>query len=165
MYYLDILTAFYEQKVKYLVVGGLAVNLHGVPRLTSDLDILIALNKKNVVKMNRILSDLGYVPRVPVNPNDLGDMTIREKWIHEKNMKAFSFYHKKENSRVIDIVILSPVDYETASKHEMIKKAGPIDLHVISLNDLILMKEASGRKQDISDILLLQRMNELKGES
>ena len=37
MFYFEVFKAFYQEKIKYLVVGGLAVNLHGVPRITYDI--------------------------------------------------------------------------------------------------------------------------------
>ncbi len=64
MFYFDVLKTFYEEKVKYLVVGGLAVNLHGVPRVTNDIDIIISFDEINVRKIMRAASALGYVPRL-----------------------------------------------------------------------------------------------------
>ncbi len=46
MYYFDELGEFYKKKVDYLVVGGLAVNLYGIPRVTQDIDILISYDRK-----------------------------------------------------------------------------------------------------------------------
>ena len=65
MYYFDELGEFYRQKVDYLLVGGLAVNLYGIPRVTHDIDILISFERKNVEKLMEILKRLDYVPRVP----------------------------------------------------------------------------------------------------
>lgn len=41
MYYFEVLGGLYKNKVRYLIVGGLAVNLSGVPRVTQDIDIII----------------------------------------------------------------------------------------------------------------------------
>ena len=51
MYYFDILKEFFDRKIDYLIVGGLAVNLYGVPRVTQDIDIIIALDKENIFKL------------------------------------------------------------------------------------------------------------------
>ncbi len=46
MFYLEVFRALEEHKVRYLLVGGLAMNLHGVPRMTMDIDLVIALDTK-----------------------------------------------------------------------------------------------------------------------
>lgn len=48
MFYLEVFRALEEHKVRYLLVGGLAMNLHGVPRMTMDIDLVIALDTKNL---------------------------------------------------------------------------------------------------------------------
>jgi len=57
MFYFEVFEALNREKIKYMIVGRLAVNLHGVPRLTYGLN---AVQKK-----------LGYIPRLPVNPDNL----------------------------------------------------------------------------------------------
>ncbi|MEK6622610.1 MAG: hypothetical protein AABZ13_09015, partial [Planctomycetota bacterium] len=99
MFYFEVFNAFYQEKVQYLVVGGLAVNLHGVPRVTYDIDIIISTDRNNVLKLNRTLKNLGYVPRLPISPDDMADEKILKDWTENRNMKAFSFYHKKENHK------------------------------------------------------------------
>jgi hypothetical protein len=44
---LDVFASFQRHKVKYLVIGGIAAVLHGVPRATFDLDILIEASSDN----------------------------------------------------------------------------------------------------------------------
>ena len=62
MYYFDILKELFDRKIDYLIVGGLAVNLYGVPRVTQDIDIIIAFDKENIFKLNEVFKSLGYVP-------------------------------------------------------------------------------------------------------
>ena len=94
MYYFEILEGLYKSKVRYLVAGGLSVNLYGVPRVTQDIDIVIAMDRENVLKITSLLKELGYVPRLPVSPDDLANPDKVKDWIENKNLKAFSFYHK-----------------------------------------------------------------------
>lgn len=49
-----------DHQVKYLVVGGYAVNFHGYPRYTKDIDLWIWLNKANAQKMMKVLKDFGF---------------------------------------------------------------------------------------------------------
>jgi len=91
LYYFEIFEAFYLKKVKYLIVGGLAVNLHSVPRITQDIDIIISMNEEKLRKAIQTLEELDYISRLPVNPYDLSNSNIRNQWINEKNPHAFSF--------------------------------------------------------------------------
>jgi hypothetical protein len=95
MFYFEILEGLYEKKIRYLIVGGLSVNLYGVPRLTQDIDIIISTDRENILKIITVLKNHGYVPRLPVNPEDLADSDKVKDWIENGNLKAFSFYHKK----------------------------------------------------------------------
>jgi hypothetical protein len=77
--------------IDYLVVGGLAVNFHGIPRMTYDLNLMLLMESDNILKMVARLTKWGYRPRAPVDPRDLADPTKRESWIVQKGLKAFSF--------------------------------------------------------------------------
>ena len=161
MYYFEILKNFFENKIEYIIIGGLAVNLHGVPRVTQDIDILISMKKENILKINKILQNLDYVSKLPVDPDQLADDKIRKKWIKDKNLKAFSFYHKKDNYKIIDIVLISPVDYKTAFMHKIVKRVADIEINLMDLDDLIKLKTFSGREQDLSDVKLLKKIKQL----
>ncbi|OGF68301.1 MAG: hypothetical protein A2Y62_11400, partial [Candidatus Fischerbacteria bacterium RBG_13_37_8] len=122
MYYFDIMKGLYESNVKYLIVGGLSVNLYGVPRVTQDIDIIIAMNKDNIYKTATLLKKLGYHPQLPVDPMNLADPTILQDWILHRNLKAFSFYHKEHSYKVIDIVLAHPLDFEMSFQNKTVKK-------------------------------------------
>lgn len=157
MYYFEVLEAMYNSDVKYLIVGGLAVNLYGVPRVTQDIDLIISTSKPNVLKINAVLKNLGYVPRLPVNPEDLANCDKVKEWIENKNLKAFSFYHKKDNYKVVDILLVHPLDFEESFGNKTVKKAKKIEIYLVSMDDLIKTKEVSGRTQDLSDIEMLKK--------
>lgn len=163
MFYYELMEAFFRKRVRYLIVGGLAVNLYGIPRVTQDIDIIISMDRENIVKMNEALKELDYVPRLPVNPDDLADQDKLKEWIKEKNLKAFSFYHRIESFKVIDIVIVQPLDFEEAFQRKTIKNVGSIEVYLASIDDLIAMKQHVGRAQDLSDITLLKRVKEWMG--
>lgn len=102
--YENVFRELYKNKVRYIVVGGIAVNLYGVPRMTADLDLMVDLEKENVLKTVNILRSLGYVPKIPENPENLANQEKREEW-KKKNMKAFTFWNTKKPYKQIDILI------------------------------------------------------------
>jgi hypothetical protein len=161
VYYFEFLKELFNYNIDYLIVGGLAVNLYGVPRVTQDIDIIIALKKENITELNGVLRSLGYVPRLPgVNPEELADPVVRKDWIVNRKLKAFSFYHTKDAYKVVDIVLVHPLDFAKAFQKKTVKRAQGIAINLVSMNDLIKMKSFSGREQDLSDIELLKKIQQ-----
>lgn len=142
--------------IDYLVIGGLAVNFYGVPRMTYDIDLMILLQPENIKKLISKFAAWGYRPKIPVDPIELADEAKRNLWIKEKKMKAINFYNEKMPIKEIDIVFDSPIPYdELKSRAVMIELYGE-KIATISINDLIRLKENTGRKQDISDVEYLK---------
>ena len=125
--YENILREFQKQKVKYVLVGGIAVNLLGSLRSTADMDILVEMTDDNLRKIVAILKKKGYHVKQPVDPMGIANKKIRGYWINKKHLKALNFYKKKE-LKEIDIIIDSPVSFENARKsgdiEEMAKAMG-----------------------------------------
>jgi Nucleotidyl transferase AbiEii toxin, Type IV TA system len=159
MYYEKLFSALNKKKVKYAVVGGVAVNLYGIERATHDLDLLLAMDEENLLKTILVFKKLGYRPKVPVRPEDFANKQIREKWIKEKNMIVFSYIDFKNPYILIDIVISSFLKFEDAAKNINILTARDkkIKVPVVSIDDLIKMKKQAGRARDISDIEMLKK--------
>ena len=155
--YGEILKEFQKRNVKYIIVGGIAFNLLGGERSTSDLDILVEMGNANLAKIVKILTKRGYRVKQPVDPMGIADKSTREDWIHNKNMKAFNFY-KEEDFKEVDIIIETPVSFETAKKTIQHVKLDKITVPVISINNLIKMKREANRPIDQVDIQELQEV-------
>ena len=160
-FYEEILKAFQKQKVKYVLVGGFAVNLLGPMRATADLDILVEMSDDNLRKIVKILKKQDYRVRQPVDPMKIADEETRKDWIKNKHMKAFNFY-KEDELKEVDIVIESPVSFEEARKDVIWIKVDDLRLPVISVNKLIKMKKKTGRTVDKLDIEELRKIKKLR---
>jgi len=154
---LGIFRAFNDNKIKYIVVGGLAVNLHGIPRTTYDIDLLVEMSDENLKKYLCMLKSWGFKPKAPVNMKDCLKEENRKNWIKEKNMKAINFYNDKWAISEIDMLIDAPIDYSRAKAGAVNIKAEKVAIPVISIQDLIKMKKISKREQDLSDITHLKK--------
>jgi hypothetical protein len=159
--YEEILREFQDQKVKYVLVGGIAVNLLGSFRSTADMDILVEMSDVNLRKVVSILKQKGYRVKQPVEPMGIADEKTRHDWIHNKHMKAFNFY-KEDELKEVDIIIESPVSYEDARRGSTRIKVEDIVLRVISIDNLIKMKKNTGRDKDRLDIEELKKIKKLK---
>jgi predicted nucleotidyltransferase len=149
-----------ELGIDYLVVGGLAVNFHGVPRMTYDIDLMILLETENIQKLVNKFTQWGYKPKAPVNPKDFSEDLKRNSWIQEKGMKALNFYSETLPIGEIDIVINSPIPYETLREKAVVIQLQEVRVPVASIHDLIDIKLHAGRKQDLSDVEYLKLIME-----
>ena len=152
---LDFQTIFKELNglgIDYLVVGGLAVNFHGVPRMTYDIDLMILLEPDNILKLVTKLAQWGYKPKIPIDPRDLADEMKRHSWIVEKGMKALNFYSETLPIGEIDILIDSPIPYEELKNRAIKVELQDEKIPTASIHDLIELKVRAGRKQDLADV-------------
>lgn len=150
-----------KAQVKYLVVGGVAVNLYGYVRFTGDLDILVLLNESNLGKLEGVMKKLGYSERLPVSIMDLGDKKQVEKWLKEKNMKAYTFNPPKNNLLQIDVIIEESLKFESYYKRKKIKFMQQTKIPIVSLDDIILMKKRAKRDKDVLDLKVLKYLSGL----
>ena len=138
--------------IDYLVVGGLAVNFHGIPRMTYDIHLMMLLRQDNILMLVTILMQWGYKPKIPVDPRDLADEAKRNFWMQEKGMKALNFYSDSLPIGEIDLVFDSPIPYEQLSKRAVMIELQGEKIPTVSIHDLIELKLHSGRKQDLVDV-------------
>ena len=164
MFYQEEIAALNEKKVRYLVVGGVALVLHGVVRLTADLDLMVDLSKVNLLKFLEVMKSLDYKPKLPINPSDLLDPKKRKEWARKKNMVAFAFGHQKHDYKEIDMFIDEPIPFAEAFRRKRTLAAKYVKINVISLDDLITLKERAGREQYISDIKMLKELGGKNGK-
>ncbi len=158
MFYEDVLRALLKARVRFVLVGGVAVILHGVPRTTADLDLVAAPDRANLLRLVRVMRRLGFRPRAPVRAEDLADARKRSAWIRGKRMKAFTFWRDGRPLDEVDILLVSPVPYNELRLRAHVRHAGGLDLPVADPRDLIRMKRRTGRAQDASDIDALRRL-------
>lgn len=128
-------------QVKYVVIGGIAAILHGVPRATFDLDILIEATAGNAQRLLSALLDAGLATADLTTPTEL----------LQKEITVFA-------DRVrIDVQIATPgVIFEEAwPRAKTVEYAGR-RFCILSKDDLILSKLASGRAKDLEDVRMLR---------
>ena len=164
MLYKKILSELEEKGVKYLVIGGIAVNLYGHPRVTKDLDLMVSFEKNNMDKFIEIIKSFKLKPRVPVEIEELADKNKREFWKKEKNTKVFSFYNPENDLEVIDIMIQDYIDFDAAYKKVEKVSDGKLSVSMVSIDDLIRLKEIANRPNDRADIEVLKKLKKLRYE-
>lgn len=138
--------------IKYAVVGGYAVSLHGAVRGTVDVDLVVSLEERSLVKVEEALQSLGLASRLPVGAAEV--FKFREEYIQSRNLKAWTFVNPSVPTEVVDILITHDVRrLKTVSVKTAFGK-----IKVVSVKDLIQMKRESGREQDLADIAALEKL-------
>src|SRR5436190_15523409 len=92
-----------EYDIRYVVCGGLAVNLHGIPRMTADVDIILDMTEENLSKFEKCASELHYEVSVPVKISELADEIKRKNLVKSKSLVALSFFNLDKNFLTLDI--------------------------------------------------------------
>lgn len=158
LFYHDVLSALTGAGVPFVVVGGLAVNLQGVPRFTADVDLAVALDGAVLVKAARVLEGVGLRLRLPVALDALADTDQVRSWVSERNLTAITFADPSAPLREVDLLIASPVPFEELQRTADRMAAGGLGFAVASLDALVRMKSGTGRAQDASDVEALLKV-------
>lgn len=159
-----ILRALEEARVRYLVVGGVAVVLHGHPRMTADLDLVVELVPRNVEAAFSALGALGYSPRVPVTASDFADTATRERLVAEKGMTVLSLFSPALPLTEVDVFADPPFDFEAALARATVADLGSFRVAVASIEDLVAMKRCAGRPKDLEDVRVLLALAAERGD-
>jgi predicted nucleotidyltransferase len=148
MYCEEVYRALNKNRIRYLVIGGIAVNLYGLTRLTRDLDLMIDLSEKSFNKFIKVIQGLGFETKIP-----------QSKW---NKLAAIAFINKNDETERIDVFLKTPTDFESAYKRRRIFVVDGLRISCISFDDLIQMKSKGERIRDWLDLGFLKRKNELK---
>lgn len=160
--YESILAALQDARVRYVIAGGFAVNLHGFLRFTKDLDMLIDLEPVNAALAMDVLASCGLKARVPVPLSDFADPDKRREWAESRNMMVFQVWHPSDPFCTVDVFIRNPIDFEDLWQRSITASLGRTDCRIASIEDLIAMKTGAGRPQDLRDIDELRRIQQLQ---
>jgi hypothetical protein len=143
----DVFRSFQQHEVRYVVIGGIASVLYGVPRATFDLDILIEATDENVRHLLKALESIGFATATLTNTRD----------VLANEITVF-------NDRVrIDVQTSTPgVSFQDAwHRRKTITYQGQ-NFFILSKDDLINTKRAAGRAVDLEDVRLLELPDEDK---
>jgi hypothetical protein len=148
---------FQETRVRYLIVGGLAVIAHGYVRFTSDVDIVLDMEPDNLRRAVSALGRLGYRPRAPVPLESFADAATRESWIRDRHMLVFSLWNPQSPATEVDLFVASPFDFSRAYAAAVRRVLEPgVEATFVGLDDLLELKAKAGREVDKDDIIKLK---------
>ncbi len=144
---LRIADCFEQSGIDYALCGGLAVVVHGYPRLTKDIDILIRPEE-----LDHALEQLAKIEY----GLEAGTFRFNRGTWKESVLYRVSRAVEKELT-TLDLMLVSPVFEKVWTDRELIQ-LGNQSLKIVSKEGLISMKEVAGSPQDIADIDALRRL-------
>lgn len=157
MFLYEVIDALESAKLKYALVGGYALALHGIVRATIDVDLVLSLSTKDFKLAETALLKINLKSRLPVRPEEL--IKMRKEYIDQRNLVAWSFVDYQNPTRQVDILLTEDVKNLEIEKISIRGKK----IFVVSLNQLLEMKLKSARPQDLVDIENIRiKLNEKK---
>lgn len=136
----DFISALNLKEVRYMLVGGFSVILHGYSRTTGDMDIWVERSAENYQKIKEAFAEFG----MPVF-----DMT-EDNFLHHKNWDVFTFGVPPS---AIDVMInLKGLDFDVAFGNSVLFHDEDLVIRTIHKDDLTKAKKAAGRPKDMDDL-------------
>ncbi|NJD32983.1 MAG: hypothetical protein FIB04_13985 [Gammaproteobacteria bacterium] len=156
--FLGLLATLNDARVPYVVVGGLALLLHGIDRVTADVDLVIDLATGGTLELVNALTTAGYRPVAPVDPTLFADATTRDQWRAERNMEVFSLWDSTNRRPTLDVLLSSPVPFADLHRDASTITLDGVPITVASIAHLIAMKQHTARPRDLDDVERLRAL-------
>lgn len=142
-----------KAKLNYLLVGGAALAVHGLPRSTLDMDIYIIAKTEALNKLFHLAASLGLKSEQKAilaiaNSPEL----FANQWI------CFSY----KGQDILDVFLAEEGEFKRLLKDSERKRDKNISVTVVSLKDIEAMKKTSGRPVDLADLELIKEVKNIK---
>ena len=153
-----ILKALVDGGVDFILGGGVACVLHGVERVTMDVDVAVQIDSANWNRLVGVMGKAGMMPRAPVQPETLIDPKVREAMVREKQALVFTFVHPGDPLLQLDVFLRPGLSYEALKPHAQWLEIGELRCQVISPAKLLALKKEirPQRPKDLLDIAFFE---------
>ena len=143
----DFLSLLNKHKVKYVIIGGYAVNSYFIPRNTKDLDILVEPSDDNAIKIIKTINDFGF---------GSAGLSIAN-FLYSKSMVQLG----RAPIRIDILTSTKGATWETIWKNKIRSCFGNVEVNIIEIDDLIKVKMTVGRRMDLIDAENLKKVRHL----
>jgi hypothetical protein len=154
----ELLQSLSGESVQYVLVGGLAVQLHGFMCSTFDIDLVLAMNDDNLARFIAVAKRYGLVPSMPVPIDSLRNTDQIDQWHREKGMLAFALREPQIGGSMVDILVRPNVPFEQLMANAVAGELFAQKIWIASIDDLITMKRIANRAKDQLDIAALEKI-------
>jgi len=155
-----VFVALADADIRFVVVGGVAVVLHGHLRQTVDADLVIDLEDGEARRAMTVLVGLGLEPRLPVDALEFGDSATRQSWIEDRGMMVFTMLDPSDPFFELDLFVRYPRPFEDLFEQSKRLEVEGREVRIASIDHLIEMKRRAGRHKDLEDIDELEALRD-----
>lgn len=134
--------------------------LHGVDRLTADIDLVIDLAPDQAAIAIDVLLGLGFRPHAQVDAREFANPVTRQRWREDSSMVVMSFWDPENRRPTVDLFTGYPMDFELLFRDAVVMPLASATIRVASLDHLVAMKRAAGRDKDLDDAARLCELKE-----
>jgi len=161
-YLKEMLVTLAECEVQFVVGGGVACVLHGVERVTLDLDVAVQMGADNLHRLTEAVERLKLQPRVPVSLADIGDPEFVRSMVVEKGALVFSLADFDRPLRHLDIFLDPNLSFERLGEGASSFDIGGVKIRVVSKQLLMKIKNEIKplRPKDVLDLQELARLTD-----
>lgn len=153
-----LLQSLSDEHVQYVLIGGLAVQLHGFLRATFDIDLVLAMNDENLARFIAVANRYGLLPAIPVPIDALRNASQIDQWHREKGMLAFSLREPQIGGSVVDVLVRPEVPFDKLAANAVAGELFGRRVQIASIEDLLVMKRSANRPKDQLDIVALEKI-------
>lgn len=146
--FVDLISLFNRFEVRYLIIGGYAVMYHSEPRYTKDIDLVIGITEPDVDRAAKALAEFGF--------------GLNEEAVAKLGTEGHMISLGRPPVRIDILNRLRGVTFEEAYTRRVVVPFQSTFIPFISLDDLIEVKRAAGRPQDLLDVERLELARRLK---
>lgn len=154
----ELLQSLTDEKVQFVLVGGLAVQLHGYLRSTFDIDLVLAMDDANLSRFIDVAKRFGLTPVIPVPIDSLRNASQIDQWHREKGMLAFGLREPQAGGSVVDVLVRPEVPFEKLLIDAVSGELFGRQVLIASIDSLLLMKRVANRPKDLLDIAALEKI-------
>jgi hypothetical protein len=159
-YYADILAALAKAGVRFVVGGGVAAVLHGVERMTMDIDVALDMTVENLQGFLAVMRDMGMKPRVPVPPEFILLPDNVTRMVEEKNAMVFTFVDPTNPLKQVDVFLTPELSYTVLYEDSTQVTVRGQRINLASISTLLASKRRVDppRPKDLHDIAELEKL-------
>ena len=156
----ELLQSLVDHQVQFVLVGGLAVQLHGYLRSTFDVDLVLAMDDENLSRFIDVVKQFGLIPVIPVPIDSLRNAQQIDQWHREKGMLAFALREPQVGGSVVDILVRPEVPFDKLLMDAVTGELFGRQVRIASIDSLLMMKRSANRPKDILDIAALEKIKQ-----
>jgi hypothetical protein len=144
--------------IRYLLAGNMALALHGIPRLSKDLDLLVDSDLDNLERISRIMRSEGLQPDGDTGYSRFKPEEGRPSPTAKDESPSLSYYLADDSGQRICVYYRASMFFAPAFERRISIPSGSMMIDVMSLEDLILIKVGSDDPADLADAKALERV-------